>query len=146
MTQKISHWILGGIILLMLTAVSVIVQPVRVSAADISRKDICAGADLKLTGSSNNCDPGACDASGNCAETAAEKRLNGLVTSIVNILSVIVGIIAVIMIIIGGLKYITSGGDSGKVSSAKSTIIYALVGLIIVALAQFIVRFVLSKT
>jgi uncharacterized membrane protein YuzA (DUF378 family) len=63
----------------------------------------------------------------------------------VNIFSLIVGIVAVIMIIVGGLKYITSGGDSNNVSSAKSTIIYAIIGLVVVALAQFIVQFVLNK-
>ena len=74
------------------------------------------------------------------------ERVNTLVRQIINIFSVIVGIIAVIMIIYGGLKYITSGGDSGNVTGAKNTILYAIIGLIIVALAQFIVRFILSKT
>ena len=50
------------------------------------------------------------------------------------------------MIMVGGFKYITSGGDSGKISSAKATIIYALVGLVIVAMAQFIVRFAIRTT
>jgi uncharacterized membrane protein len=68
-----------------------------------------------------------------------------LLRRIINIFSWIVGVIAVIMIIVGGLKYITSGGDSSNVSSAKNTILYALVGLVIVALAQFIVRFVLGQ-
>jgi hypothetical protein len=49
------------------------------------------------------------------------------------------------MIIVGGLKYITSGGDSGNVSGAKNTILYAIVGLVVVALAQIIVRFVLTR-
>jgi hypothetical protein len=49
------------------------------------------------------------------------------------------------MIIVGGLKYILSAGDSGNVTSAKNTIVYAIVGLVIVALAQFVVRFVLTK-
>ena len=49
------------------------------------------------------------------------------------------------MIIVGGLRYITSGGESSNISGAKTTIIYALVGLVIVALAQFIVHFVLNK-
>jgi hypothetical protein len=49
------------------------------------------------------------------------------------------------MIIIGGLKYITSGGDSSNVTGAKNTILYAVVGLVVVAMAQFIVRFVLTK-
>jgi hypothetical protein len=77
--------------------------------------------------------------------TGSEEGVNDLITDIINVFSVIVGIIAVIMIIWGGLKYITSGGDSGNVTAAKNTILYAIIGLIIVALAQFIVRFVLSK-
>ncbi len=50
------------------------------------------------------------------------------------------------MIIYGGFRYITSGGDSGRVGNAKNVLIYAVVGLIIVALAQIIVRFVLTQT
>jgi hypothetical protein len=65
--------------------------------------------------------------------------------TIINIFSVIVGFIAVIMIIIGGVRYITSGGDSGNISAAKNTIIYAVIGLIIVALAQVLVHFVLNN-
>ena len=57
-----------------------------------------------------------------------------------------VGIVAVIMIIVGGFKYITSGGESSKVSGAQSTILYAVVGLVVVVLAQIIVHFVLNKT
>jgi hypothetical protein len=71
--------------------------------------------------------------------------LNGVIGAVVNILSIVVGILAVIMIIFGGFRYITSAGDSGKITNAKNTIIYALVGLIIVVLAQAIVRFVLFK-
>lgn len=77
---------------------------------------------------------------------AAAGKVDSIVEEIINILTIIVGVIAVIMIIIGGLRYITSGGDSNKVSSAKNTILYAIIGLVIVALAQVIVRFVLNKT
>ncbi|MBA3758549.1 hypothetical protein H0X10_02865 [Candidatus Saccharibacteria bacterium] len=76
----------------------------------------------------------------------AESRVNEIIRLVINIFSLIVGVIAVIMIIIGGLKYITSGGDSSNVSGAKNTILYAIIGLVIVALAQVIVRFVLQKT
>lgn len=79
------------------------------------------------------------------AEGSAD-NLNTLIGNIVNIFSVIVGIVAVIMIIVGGFRYITSGGDSGNVTGAKNTILYAIVGLVIVALAQFIVRFVLGQS
>ncbi len=91
------------------------------------------GANLDVT--ATNC---------NTQTAGSTNSLQEVLTKGVNIFSIIVGIIAVIMIIVGGLKYITSGGDSGNVSSAKNTIIYAIVGLIIVALAQFIVRFVLG--
>lgn len=76
---------------------------------------------------------------------SAEDRVNDIIRLVINIFSLIVGVISVIMIIIGGLKYITSGGDSGNVSGAKNTILYAVIGLVVVALAQVIVRFVLQK-
>jgi hypothetical protein len=98
------------------------------------KNELCGGASLKLTAEQ-------CKDKGE----EAEKGINRLISTIINVLSVIIGVIAVIFIIIGGAKYITSGGDAGKVSSAKNTVIYAIVGLIIVALAQFIVRFVLSR-
>lgn len=77
--------------------------------------------------------------------TTGTQGVNKIVTDIINIFSVIVGIVSVIMIIYGGFRYVTSGGDSGNVSSAKNTIIYAIIGLVVVALAQFIVQFVLDK-
>lgn len=81
-----------------------------------------------------------------CSVDGSSDKLTDIIKVVINILSVVVGVVAVIMIIFGGLKYITSGGDSSNVSSAKNTIIYAIVGLVIVALAQFIVRFVLDKS
>lgn len=80
-----------------------------------------------------------------CDSQTSENNLNNFIATVINILSVIVGVIAVIMIIVGGFKYITSGGDSTKVGSAKNTILYALIGLVIVAVAQVIVKFVLTK-
>ena len=63
-----------------------------------------------------------------------------------NLLSIIVGIAAVVMIIIAGLRYVTSGGKDESVKGAKNTILYAIIGLVIVALAQIIVHFVLTET
>lgn len=68
-----------------------------------------------------------------------------LIKNIINVLSAIGGIIAVIMVIIGGFKFVTSGGDSNASASARNTIIYALVGLVIIAFAQIIVQFVLQR-
>ena len=90
---------------------------------------------------------GACGAAGQpaCETTADPKSLNETIRSLINILSVIIGIVAVIMIMVAGFRYITSGGASEKVAAAKNTLLYAVIGLIIVALAQIIVRFVLSN-
>lgn len=77
--------------------------------------------------------------------TTGTQKIQSIVTLIVNLFSIVVGIVAVIMIVVGGFKYITSGGDSGNITSAKNTIVYAVIGLVIVALAQFLVKFVLNK-
>lgn len=100
--------------------------------ADINA-GLCAGANLDI----NNPD---------CVGgTDATTKINNLIKAIINLLSIVVGVVAVIMIIIGGLRYITSGGSDTGVTSAKNTILYAIIGLIIVALAQLLVRFVLRQ-
>jgi hypothetical protein len=70
--------------------------------------------------------------------------VNDVIGLVVNTLSSLIGVVAVIMIMVGGYKYITSSGDSSNIASAKNTILFAIVGLIVVALAQIIVRFVLQ--
>lgn len=73
-------------------------------------------------------------------------QLTNIIKNIINVVSAIVGLASVVMIMVGGFKYITSAGDSNKAGTAKSTIVYAVVGLVFVAFAQFIVQFVLNKT
>lgn len=63
---------------------------------------------------------------------------------IVNILLFVLGAIAVVMIVIGGIRYATSGGDQSAITSAKNTILYAVVGLVVAILAYAIVNFVLD--
>ena len=70
--------------------------------------------------------------------------VDGVFTKITNTVLFAVGIISVIMLIWGGLRYITSGGDSKKVTDAKNTILYAIIGLIIAILAYAIVNFVIN--
>jgi len=82
---------------------------------------------------------------GSCPNPGADSAINNFITTIINTLSWIVGIIAVVMVMVGGFKFVTSGGDTEKVVSARSTIIYALVGLVIVAMAQVIVHFVIGR-
>jgi len=68
----------------------------------------------------------------------------GVFKQITNTILYIVGIIAVIMLIIGGIKYVVSGGDSKKVTDAKNTVLYAIIGLVISFLAFAIVNFVIT--
>ena len=76
--------------------------------------------------------------------TTGGNGVTHIIAVVVNILSLVVGIAAVIMIIIAGLKFITAGGDSSGLASARNTLIYALVGLAIAVLAQFLVHFVFN--
>lgn len=69
---------------------------------------------------------------------------DGVFKQITNTILYIVGIIAVIMLIIGGIKYVISGGDAKKVTDAKNTILYAIIGLVIAFFAYAIVNFVIS--
>ncbi len=105
----------------------------------------CTGTTSNISGCLSE---GAClgtDAQTCTAASNPNGQVNSLITTIINILSLVVGVVSVVMIIIGGLRYITSGGDSGNVTNAKNTILYAIVGLVIVALAQIIVHFVLAR-
>lgn len=80
------------------------------------------------------------------ANPDAAGDINKLIKTVVNLLSIAVGIIAVIMIIIAGLRYVSSAGKEEAIKGAKNTILYAIIGLVIVALAQIIVHFVLKQT
>ena len=115
-----------------LAAVPLLV-PATATSQDIGAGLEC-GAGFTLTDDLTGCEP---------ADTGTG-QIQGIIETVINVLSVIVAVVAVIMIIWGGFKYITSGGDSGNITTAKNTIIYAIIGLVIVALAQFIVQFVID--
>ena len=90
---------------------------------------------------------GACLGDTACENTASadtQTNVNNIVNTIINVFSWLVGIVAVIMVIFGGFRYITAAGDTTKTKTAKDTILFALIGIIIVALAQTIVKYVLN--
>ena len=114
-------------LLVVVIAVSPVAYAVDPSAPSAGKTDACAAlAEI---------DPAKACGSG-------DTGINRVISSIINILSITVGIAAVIMIIVSGFKYITSGGDSSRIAGAKTTLIYALVGLAVAALAQVLVNFV----
>jgi hypothetical protein len=69
----------------------------------------------------------------------------GMITKIVNVILFLIAAVSVIMLIVGGFRYIISQGSQDKVTSAKNTILYAIVGLIIAILAYAIVNFVMGQ-
>ena len=86
-----------------------------------------------------------------CEEKEQGKRTNplygpqGVISSIVNILSLVVGLAAVIGIIVAGVKYITSASNPQEANQARELVIYAVIGLAIAVIAQLLVRTVLFR-
>ena len=116
-------------LILSLSLILIPANGVNAQISDNSKTAACEG----LQGSGQPCDG------------TAKKAVSGLLSTVINVLSWIVGIASVIMVIVGGLKFVLSNGDSNGVASARSTIIYALVGLAVAAVAQLLVRFVLQR-
>ena len=77
---------------------------------------------------------------GDAGDQDATNAISGVLNAVIGIL----GLVCVIVMIIGGVKYMTSTGDPGKVKAAKDTILYGLIGLIVCALAFAIVNFVIN--
>lgn len=132
--KHLRHLLLTGIVTLALALGFVNLAP-QTAYADASTDAAKAAACQGAGGTVNE---------GKC--TTAGPSLDGIIANVVNILSILVGIAAVVMIIVGGFKYITSNGDTGNINSAKQTIVYAVIGLVIVAFAQFMVQFVIKET
>jgi hypothetical protein len=72
------------------------------------------------------------------------RTVTGTLKQVTNVLIFLIGAIAVIMVIIGGLRYTTSAGDQSALTSAKNTILYSLVGLVVAFMAYAIVQFIFS--
>lgn len=95
----------------------------------------------------------ACSGAANCINdglkstggSSSKTDIGDVITTIVNVLLFLIGALAVIMIIVGGIKYTVSNGDSSAVSSAKNTIMYAVVGLLVAIFAYAIVNFVITR-
>ena|SRR5579871_2627065 len=129
--KKLSIYLAG-----VLSAISLSLGIALPAYADQIQNGLCTGAALQFTDNPS---------SNNCSGSDPTGSINRIVHTVINLLSAVVGIVAVVMIIVGGLRYITSGGNDTSVTSAKNTILYAIIGLIIVAFAQILVRFTLSK-
>lgn len=133
--SRLNPMIVVSLLALIMPVASLLLSPASLTASSgmslvsTFKSDACAG--LSSISTSQDC------GSGNSGVTH-------IVSEIVSILSLVVGVLAVIFVIVAGMKYITSSGDSNKISSAKSTLVYAIVGIAVAALAQLIVHTVLN--
>ena len=110
------------------------------SQQDCINANLCSGSNFNTAGSTNNLTTADCGDAKNGSNTIGAK-----IKTLLNVLSAIVGVLAVLMIIYAGFRYVTSAGSEAGIKAAKGAIIYAIIGLVVVALAQVIVHFVISN-
>lgn len=127
-------------VIALLSLVFVSLLPITVNALSSEMFGAISPEQNICQGSGGTWSEGVCTTPGN------DRTVSGTLRNIVNILLMLIGAIAVIMIVIGGIRYVVSGGDQSAVTSAKNTILYAVVGLIIAGASYAIVNFVIKAT
>lgn len=117
----------------MVLTVGLVAQPVPVHAAfEKGLSDGASSAQGK-------------DQQGDAASLFGEGGQGGIFRTVTNVLLFLIGAISVIMLIVGGIRYVVSGGDSTAVQNAKNTILYAIVGVVVAILAYAVVNFVITS-
>lgn len=134
MKNNIKQKLLGAIMLpAMLLGVGLLVQPAPAYAAfDQGLADGAQSAQGK-------------DQTGDASSLFGDNGEGGIFRTITNVMLFLIGAISVIMLIIGGIRYVVSGGDSTAVTNAKNTILYAIVGVVVAILAYAVVNFVIGS-
>ena len=107
--------------------------PVSVFADDSCSEKVCNGNY-----------PDAVKSACNCSSAPETPEASDVVRNIINTIIGMLGIVAVVFIFIGGISYMTSSGDAGKVKKAKDTILYACIGLAVCALSFAIANFAID--
>lgn len=125
MKERIKHFIVAGVIAL--TATVGVLAPVGTAAALNPGDEATKGF----------------QAAGGGAK--GQMSLGESIKLVINVLLFLIGAVSVIMIIIGGIRYVLSGGDSTQITGAKNTILYAVIGLVVALLAYAIVNFVVTQ-
>lgn len=108
------------------TSLALVVFPVAAQITQVSGGD-CSGLGIKCTGNEDT------------------TSLLDTIQTIVNALLVLVGIVAAIYLVLGGLRYVRSEGDEGEAEKAKNTILYAVIGIILIGLSGVIVNYIIQN-
>lgn len=128
LVSRVALWLVAAIAAVLLL---VAVTPQKAAAVDFFG-GLCQGAGNGTAACSGN---GQDNISGT----------NGVILKAAGLVSIIAGIAAVIAIMIAGIMFMTAAGDSSKISTAKKTIVYAVVGLVVIVLARTIIIFVIGN-
>lgn len=135
MLSALSRWLrplaLAGALVVSLAAAGVALD--GTASAGAFFEDVC-----KQQGASSSA---VCSADGKDKISGPQ----GLLGRVTNLLALVTGIVAVGMIIYSGFTFITAAGDSGKIEQARKTIIYAVIGLVVIVAARGIILFVISR-
>ena len=129
MINKFRILFVSALAVVSMSAGAVVVNSGLASAVD-PKAQVCKGSGGTWTGRACN------------YPTGINNDLGSFIADIVNVLLFIVGAVAVIMLIVGGLRYVLSGGDSSQTKAAKDTILYAIIGIVVATAAYAIVNFV----
>ena len=125
MKQRITNAFIAGIIALFATVGLVAVPQAPAHAVVDIKKSVTGGFEA--------------------AGGSKKASLTDSIKLVVNVLLFIAGTIAVIMIILGGIRYVLSNGDSSQITGAKNTVLYSVIGLVVALLAYAIVNFVVTQ-
>jgi len=128
MTQRITR--IAAVLAILLG----LVAPLPAAAATNVFKDVCSKSSAQSSAA--------------CQKPTTTNPLtgsNGLIINITHIIAVVAGAVAVIVIIISGFKFVLSNGDAAQATAARNSILYALVGLVVIIMASSIISLVMSK-
>lgn len=122
-------------ITLLLASMPLMVFPASASAADLYNGVDCSQTKVSESAVCKDKNPGSNPIAGS----------DGLLLKITKIIATIAGMAAIILIIIGGLRYVTSGGDPESARKARNTILNALIGLVVIAISAALITFVVNR-
>ncbi len=131
--------IVAGSLLVMAVVLGLSFMSLQAAGAQRPQESACIGSGGTWTPDSKNPNAGVCSTPG------SNRTVSSSLQQVGNILIYVTGAVSVIMLIIGGLRYSLAQGDSNAINSAKNTIIYAIVGIVLSFAAYGIVNFVTTQ-
>lgn len=138
--MKISQKILLGLVGILSLSLFNVVSFSQYGHAEEIKNKVC-----EELANTEDVDESVLQAAGCSGPTGKHKNISELVDIIINVAMSLAGIVAAGALVLAGQRYIAAGGDAAKIASAKRTIIYAVVSLVISFLAFAIVKFVITS-